>query len=85
MELLIACVTFTLSKHNSNATQPASYGGIIADVMGLGKTLTMLTAILRSLPPTCNFDKGKESEMSTKTPTRATLVVVTSARKFRAV
>lgn len=53
--------------------------------MGLGKTLTMLTAILRSLPPACNFDKGDEIEMSTKTPTRATLVVVTSARKFRAV
>ncbi|CAJ0548932.1 Ff.00g025450.m01.CDS01 [Fusarium sp. VM40] len=64
----------------SNATQPAFYGGIIADVMGLGKTLTMLTAILRSLPPTCNFDKGNKSEMSTKTPTRATLVVVTSAQ-----
>ncbi|SPJ80180.1 uncharacterized protein FTOL_08572 [Fusarium torulosum] len=64
----------------SNKTQSTSYGGIIADVMGLGKTLTMLTAILRSLPPACNFDKGDEIEMSTKTPTRATLVVVTSAQ-----
>ncbi|KAM0218256.1 hypothetical protein ACHAQI_001443 [Fusarium lateritium] len=64
----------------SSSTQSTSYGGIIADVMGLGKTLTMLTAILHSLPPTCNFDKGDEIDMSTKTQTRATLVVVTSAQ-----
>ncbi|KAI0897379.1 SNF2 family N-terminal domain-containing protein, partial [Annulohypoxylon nitens] len=58
-------------------------GGIIADVMGLGKTLTMLAAILHSLPRAeflSNFyDKQPEEEVH-KVRTKATLVVVSSAQ-----
>lgn len=62
-------------------------GGLIADVMGLGKTLTTLVSILRSSDkarefaysaPVLNSLKGEVSRM------KATLVVVPSARKSEA-
>jgi SNF2 family DNA or RNA helicase len=62
-----------------------SAGGILADVMGLGKTLTMLTAIVHSMDEAFRFTL-LSSEISgddhIEYSTRATLVVVPSARKF---
>ncbi|KAI0530449.1 SNF2 family N-terminal domain-containing protein [Xylaria digitata] len=58
-----------------------SFGGLIADVMGLGKTLTMLAAILQSMPMAEDFSNFYEStgnESSNKLRTKATLVVVSS-------
>ncbi|KAI8652051.1 hypothetical protein NCS56_01421900 [Fusarium sp. Ph1] len=51
-------------------------GGIIADVMGLGKTLTSLVAIACSRPAAREFEKSLDS--SSPRPTRATLIVATS-------
>jgi len=62
-----------------------SFGGLIADVMGLGKTLTMLTAILHSAALAesfGNFYEMRENEsVEAKVRTKATLVIVSSARK----
>jgi hypothetical protein len=61
-----------------------SAGGILADVMGLGKTLTVLSAIVHSMDEACHFTlpSGETCVDSHLTyPTKATLVVVPSARR----
>ncbi|KAI0444887.1 SNF2 family N-terminal domain-containing protein [Xylaria telfairii] len=60
-----------------------SFGGLIADVMGLGKTLTMLTAILQSMLAAedfGNFYERLEDECMKKVRTKATLVIVSSVQ-----
>jgi SNF2 family DNA or RNA helicase len=62
-------------------------GGLIADMMGLGKTLTMLAAILHSMSAAEDFGtffQSTEDECANKVFTKATLVVVSSARKSKA-
>lgn len=56
-------------------------GGIDADVMGLGKTLTMLSAIVCTMKTASQFG-GLNPEHSSLPTTRATLVVTSSPRKF---
>ncbi|KAI8711490.1 hypothetical protein NCS52_01412700 [Fusarium sp. LHS14.1] len=51
-------------------------GGIIADVMGLGKTLTSLAAIACSKPAALDFEISLS--LTSPMPTRATLIVATS-------
>ena len=61
-----------------------SAGGILADVMGLGKTLTVLSAIVHSMEEACHFIlPSDETSVNDHLayPTKATLVVVPSARK----
>ncbi|KAI9147996.1 DNA repair protein RAD5B [Paramyrothecium foliicola] len=61
-------------------------GGILADAMGLGKTLTMITTIVGSLQKASDLAREKESEMKHASPachsafyhSKATLVVVPS-------
>ncbi|RSL61430.1 hypothetical protein CEP54_006267 [Fusarium duplospermum] len=58
-------------------------GGILADVMGLGKTLTMLASIATSRLAAADFQKGGtdvEAIQSTSHRTSATLVIVTSTQ-----
>ena len=62
-----------------------SSGGILADVMGLGKTLTMLSAIVHSMDEAIHFEilpEGGTTEDHVPLKSRATLVVVPSARKY---
>jgi len=65
-----------------------STGGILADAMGLGKTLTMISAIVSTLNEAANFSAGPGlEEIETEElefRTRATLVVVTSMRELPA-
>lgn len=58
-------------------------GGLIADVMGIGKTLTMLTSILHSANDAQDFSYFGRSVASLNESllTKATLVVVPSVRK----
>ncbi|KAI8951872.1 SNF2 family N-terminal domain-containing protein [Xylaria longipes] len=59
------------------------FGGLIADVMGLGKTLTMLTAILQSMSVAeefGNFYERSDDELMEKIRTKATLVIVSSVQ-----
>jgi SWI/SNF-related matrix-associated actin-dependent regulator of chromatin subfamily A3 len=61
-----------------------SAGGILADEMGLGKTLTILSAVVHSLDEANHFTmpSGQTSvDDHLACPTKATLVVVPSARK----
>ncbi|KAI0161065.1 hypothetical protein GGR52DRAFT_586385 [Hypoxylon sp. FL1284] len=63
-------------------TPSLSLGGLIADAMGLGKTLTMLSAILHSVSKADdfrNFYEALENDRAEKPRTKATLVVVSSA------
>ncbi|KAI0516716.1 SNF2 family N-terminal domain-containing protein [Xylaria bambusicola] len=65
----------------SEVPLPLSFGGLIADVMGLGKTLTMLAAILQSMPIAENFSNFYEmsgNDRLQQIRTKATLVVVSS-------
>jgi len=58
-------------------------GGIIADVMGLGKTLTMISAVVASLARATEHATAKDQDSvhpSSGCQSRATLVVVTSMR-----
>ncbi|KAM4057430.1 type III restriction enzyme, res subunit [Hirsutella rhossiliensis] len=67
----------------SEGPQDKCYGGLIADVMGLGKTLTMLAAILQSLPSADlygSFYDGSAAGDGCKVRTKSTLVVVSSAQ-----
>ncbi|KAI1775100.1 SNF2 family N-terminal domain-containing protein [Hypoxylon cercidicola] len=63
--------------------QSMALGGLVADVMGLGKTLTMLSAILHSVPNAeifANFHESFKNESIKMSRTKATLVVVSSAQ-----
>lgn len=83
----------TLSEHISQVTGAdfpmtdgmlPGLGGLIADVMGIGKTLTTLTAILHSADKAQDFTFfGRPVSESNweATLTKATLVVVPSVRK----
>ncbi|KAK3502961.1 SNF2 family N-terminal domain-containing protein [Neurospora crassa] len=53
-------------------------GGLIADVMGMGKTLSTLVTILHTLQSAVDFADFTSRQADHKTPTRATLVVVPS-------
>ena len=60
--------------------------GILADVMGLGKTLTLLSAIVHSIDearayPFLPRQQSMGEPAQTASPTSATLVVVPSARR----
>ncbi|KAH8748282.1 hypothetical protein F5883DRAFT_583013 [Diaporthe sp. PMI_573] len=64
---------------------PFGLGGLIADVMGIGKTLTMLTSILHSANEAQDFSYFGHTVPGGETDallTKATLVVVPSVRKF---
>ena len=61
-------------------------GGIIADGMGLGKTLTMIASIVANLPRADEFEARGASDGTSQTslpPVKATLVVVPSVCKFK--
>ncbi|TRX94187.1 hypothetical protein FHL15_004955 [Xylaria flabelliformis] len=78
---LLSELKMQASRRWINSPLSMCFGGLIADAMGLGKTLTMLTAILHSIPiaeDLANFYKESENELLNKTHTKATLVVVSS-------
>src|SRR5215469_1218653 len=60
-----------------------SKGGILADVMGLGKTLSMISAIVSSLPRATEYATATHQNFASAVSgcrSRATLVIVTSMR-----
>lgn len=79
-------------SHSTGAESPMQahgllfgLGGLIADVMGIGKTLTMLTSILHSANKAQNFSYFGRPVLGSETETfltKATLVVVPSVRKL---
>jgi SWI/SNF-related matrix-associated actin-dependent regulator of chromatin subfamily A3 len=63
-----------------------SLGGILADDMGLGKTLSILAVIVTSLSHALHFavvgTRGPSTLWRSMVPSKATLVIVPSARKL---
>jgi len=60
-------------------------GGIIADVMGLGKTLTMISAVIASLAQATEYVTAESRDSvhpASGSRSRATLVIVTSMRNL---
>lgn len=55
---------------------PQFYGGIIADPMGLGKTLTMIALIATDLMGCRHGDFGTHSNIDDDTSNTTTLVIV---------
>jgi SNF2 family DNA or RNA helicase len=58
-----------------------SRGGILADVMGLGKTLTMLSTIVSTLDMSRQYPVSFTPDEAVRR-SKATLIVVSSTRKF---
>jgi hypothetical protein len=74
-----------ISAQPRSSQPPICAGGILADVMGLGKTLTMVSAVVHSLEDAASFeymDTTAETDAHLLYSTRATLVVLPQARKF---
>lgn len=62
----------------------SKFGGLVADVMGIGKTLTMLISILHTASKAQDFQLFRNPTSAPKferTPTKATLVITPSVRK----
>jgi len=63
-----------------------SLGGILADDMGLGKTLSILAVIVTSIRHALHFavagTRGPSTLWRSIVPSKATLVIVPSARKL---
>jgi SNF2 family DNA or RNA helicase len=58
------------------------YGGIIADPMGLGKTLTMIALIATDLARYHSGDFTIDESVGDNVPNRTTLVIVPPPRTF---
>jgi len=74
-----------MSDQGQSFSPRMSTGGIIADAMGLGKTLTVLSAIVHSMDAACRFilPSGQIAVNDRLAyPVKATLVVVPSTRKW---
>ena len=74
----------TGAEHREQEDGRTALGGIIADAMGLGKTLTILVSILRSKESGLEFTFARPALCSLGSDvlrTKATIVVVPSARK----
>jgi SNF2 family DNA or RNA helicase len=72
----------TITADERHEPQQEPYGGILADDMGLGKTLTTIALIVSSLERARYFSAIEAQPLPRS---RATLVVVPSTRKQRAV
>lgn len=71
-----------ISASHQEEEPPQSYGGIAADPMGLGKTLTMIALAASDLESSLDTAKGStEREVEDKPCIAATLVVIPPPRK----
>ena len=86
--LLIICrYCHTVTKAKSRIQHPETGGGVLADEMGMGKSLSILSLITQTLEDAHNWASNQSAPLSSdisaiKRPSRATLVVVSSVCKF---
>ena len=75
-----------ISSFHQATEPPQFYGGIIADSMGLGKTLTMIALTATDLDGKCDSDLKLKTEASrsglSKPHVLATLIVIPPPREF---
>ena len=76
-----------ITNAKSRIQLPETGGGILADEMGMGKSLSILSLITKTLEDAHNWAANRSASStdgisSAKRVFRATLVVVSSARKF---
>ena len=62
-------------------------GGILANEMGLGKTLTVIAAVIRSIDLAISFSKSRERgtailDTRTKVATKSTLIIAPSVCEY---
>ena len=74
-----------VSEIGSNEAPPQLYGGIIADPMGLGKTLTMIALAATDHPMGSAEDEMVEEGDTDKQkhPVSATLIIVPPQRMYQ--
>ena len=76
-----------MTREKSRIEQVETGGGILADEMGMGKSLSILSLIVRTLEDAHNWacdwsTPSLDTTTSEKCFSRATLVIVPSACKF---
>jgi SWI/SNF-related matrix-associated actin-dependent regulator of chromatin subfamily A3 len=76
-----------ITKAESHAPPSETGGGVLADEMGMGKSLSILSLITKTLDDACAWQSGGTVGPSSGLPaskqgSRATLVVVSSGCKF---
>jgi SWI/SNF-related matrix-associated actin-dependent regulator of chromatin subfamily A3 len=91
LRLLLTPSSFShiITRTKSRVKPPETGGGILADEMGMGKSLSILALVIRTMDGANAWRLGEDSNLKdlavegdkTPTPTRATLVLVPSARK----
>ncbi len=70
-----------MSESGSKEQPPAFHGGVIADPMGLGKTLTMIALAATDLTKSIDSREMKDVHSSDSRSVSATLIVVPPPRK----
>lgn len=73
----------TISRVCQPQEPPQFYGGIIADPMGLGKTLTMISLIAMDMEVERDLHPFGEELQTVKQHVRATLVIIPPPSKLR--
>lgn len=85
--LVLKCISFehSITKNISRIDLEEKGGGILADEMGMGKSLSILSLLTKTLHEAGEWATSQrlnDTNASSKKYSRATLIVVSSAREY---
>jgi len=72
---------YAVTGATSHIQYPESGGGVLADDMGMGKSLSILSLVAKTSDQADEWLHASDAE-SSKTRSKATLIIVSSAREF---